>query len=129
VAYSPLGRGFLTGRFKSADDLPSDDVRRNHPRFQGDNFVRNLDLVKRVESIAARKECTPGQLALAWLFAQGGDIVPIPGTTRRSRLEENIRALEVSLTDTDLTDLQRAAPKGATAGTRYPAPAMAAVNR
>jgi aryl-alcohol dehydrogenase-like predicted oxidoreductase len=95
VAYSPLGRGFLTGRFRSFDDLPKDDYRRNSPRFQGENFQRNLDLVERVEQIAERKKCTPGQLALAWLLAQGDDIVPIPGTKQRHYLEENIRSAAV----------------------------------
>src|SRR5689334_18256576 len=102
VAYSPLGRGFLTGRFKSIDDLPPDDYRRESPRFQGENFQKNLDLVTRVEGIARRKKCTPSQLALAWVLAQGDDIVPIPGTKQRKYLEENVRALEVELTPNDL---------------------------
>src|SRR4051812_8271912 len=102
VAYSPLGRGFLTGRFRTFDDLPEDDYRRNSPRFQGDNFQKNLDLVGRVEDIGRRKNCTPAQLALAWLLAQGKDIVPIPGTKHRRYLEENIGALDVELSRTDL---------------------------
>jgi aryl-alcohol dehydrogenase-like predicted oxidoreductase len=129
VPYSPLGRGFLTGRFKSPEDLPLDDARRMHPRFQGDNFRRNLEVVKRVEAIAARRACTPAQLALAWLLAQGDDMVPIPGSTHRSRLEENVKAIDVQLTPDDLAELQRAAPKGVAAGDRYPAQAMAALNR
>ena len=129
VPYSPLGRGFLTGRFKSPDDLAANDTRRNHPRFQGDNFARNMELVNRVQAIAARKGCTPAQLALAWLLAQGEDLVPIPGTTRRSRLEENIGAIDVELSPDDLEALQSAAPKGVTAGARYPEQAMGALNR
>ncbi|MBX5479216.1 MAG: aldo/keto reductase [Pyrinomonas methylaliphatogenes] len=124
VAYSPLGRGFLTGRFKSFEDLPEDDYRRNHPRFQGENFQKNLDLVKRVEEIAAEKGCTPAQLALAWVLAQGEDIVPIPGTKRRQYLEENIGALDVRLTEDDLRRIEAVFPKGATAGARYPEQAM-----
>ncbi|CDM64158.1 aldo/keto reductase [Pyrinomonas methylaliphatogenes] len=124
VAYSPLGRGFLTGRFKTFDDLPEDDSRRNHPRFQGENFQKNLDLVKRVEEIAAEKGCTPAQLALAWVLAQGEDIVPIPGTKRRQYLEENIGALDVRLTEDDLRRIEAVFPKGATAGARYPEQAM-----
>jgi aryl-alcohol dehydrogenase-like predicted oxidoreductase len=129
VAYSPLGRGFLTGRFKSPDDLAADDWRRTNPRFQGENFVRNLELVKRVEALAARKQCTPAQLALAWLLAQGNDIVPIPGSKVRSRLEENIGAVDVVLTPADLQELDALAPKGAAAGTRYTEGGMKAVNR
>lgn len=124
VAYSPLGRGFLTGRFKSFEDLPEDDYRRNHPRFQGENFQKNLDLIKRVEEIAAEKGCTPAQLALAWVLAQGEDIVPIPGTKRRQYLEENIGALDVRLTEDDLRRIEAVFPKGATAGARYPEQAM-----
>jgi aryl-alcohol dehydrogenase-like predicted oxidoreductase len=119
VAYSPLGRGF-----KKFDDLPEDDYRRNHPRFQGENFQKNLDLVKRVEEIAAEKGCTPAQLALAWVLAQGEDIVPIPGTKRRQYLEENIGALDVRLTEDDLRRIEAVFPKGATAGARYPEQAM-----
>jgi len=129
VAYSPLGRGFLSGQFRTPDDLPADDVRRNHPRFQGENFAKNLELVERVKQIAAAKHCTPTQLALAWVFAQGPDVVPIPGTKRRTYLEENVGACGVVLTSDDLTRIDQAFPKGATAGLRYPAPTMAAVNR
>jgi aryl-alcohol dehydrogenase-like predicted oxidoreductase len=119
VAYSPLGRGFLTGRFRSFEDLPEDDYRRNSPRFQGENFQRNLDLVERVEAIAQRKKCTPAQLALAWLLAQGEDILPIPGTKQRRYLEENIEALQVELTQSDLDEIEEVAPKGVAAGDRY----------
>jgi aryl-alcohol dehydrogenase-like predicted oxidoreductase len=119
VAYSPLGRGFLTGRFRSIDDLPADDYRRNSPRFQGDNFQKNLDLVERVGAIARRKRCTPSQLALAWVLAQGDDVVPIPGTKQRKYLEENVRAIEIELTPADLDELDDIAPQGAAAGARY----------
>ncbi|MDQ1681725.1 MAG: hypothetical protein QOH99_266 [Frankiaceae bacterium] len=119
VAYSPLGRGFLTGQITSPDDLASDDFRRYHPRFQGENFTRNLDLVARVREIAAAKGCTPGQLALAWVLAQGEDIVAIPGTKRVAYLEENLEALSVTLTAEDLRALDEAMPAGATAGDRY----------
>jgi aryl-alcohol dehydrogenase-like predicted oxidoreductase len=119
VAYSPLGRGFLTGRFRAIDDLPADDYRRNSPRFQGDNFQKNLDLVERVGAIARRKRCTPSQLALAWVLAQGDDIVPIPGTKQRKYLEENVRAIEVELTPADLEEIDDIAPQGAAAGARY----------
>ncbi len=128
VPYSPLGRGFLTGRFQKPEDLPADDYRRNHPRFQGDNFRKNLELVKRVEEIAREKGCTPGQLALAWVLAQGKDIVPIPGTKRRKYLEENVAALAVKLTPADLRRIDGVAPKGAAAGSRYPDRAMRSVN-
>jgi aryl-alcohol dehydrogenase-like predicted oxidoreductase len=129
VPYSPLGRGFLTGQIKSFDDLAPDDYRRNGPRFQGENFKKNLELVKRIEEIAAEKNCTSAQLALAWVLAQGEDIVPIPGTKRRKYLEENIAALEISITPEDLKRIDEVAPKGAAAGTRYPEAAMASVNR
>ena len=129
VAYSPLGRGFLTGRFTSPDDLPEGDWRRTNPRFQGENFYKNLELVRRVEGIAAAKGCTPAQLALAWLLAQGNDIVPIPGSTVRARVEENAAASEITLTADDLSALAAAAPKGAAAGTRYTEGGMRAVNR
>jgi aryl-alcohol dehydrogenase-like predicted oxidoreductase len=119
VAYSPLGRGFLTGRFRTFEDLPEDDYRRNSPRFQGENFERNLDLVQRVEEIAQRKGCTPAQLALAWLLAQGEDIVPIPGTKQRRYLGQNVGALEVELTRSDLGTIDEVAPKGVAAGERY----------
>jgi aryl-alcohol dehydrogenase-like predicted oxidoreductase len=129
VAYSPLGRGFLTGQIKSFDDLAPDDYRRNSPRLQGENFQKNLELVKRIEEIAAEKGCTPAQLALAWVLAQGEDIVPIPGTKRRKYLEENVAALEVEITPEELRRIDEVAPRGAAAGTRYPEAGMAAVNR
>jgi aryl-alcohol dehydrogenase-like predicted oxidoreductase len=129
VAYSPLGRGFLTGRFRTTEDLPAEDYRRASPRFQGENFERNLELVRRIEEMAAEKHCTPAQLALAWVLAQGEDIVPIPGTKRRKYLEENIGALDLKLTDEDLARIDETAPKGAAAGPRYHAAAMASVNR
>jgi aryl-alcohol dehydrogenase-like predicted oxidoreductase len=119
VAYSPLGRGFLTGRFKTFEDLPADDYRRNNPRFQGENFQKNLDLVHHVQELAQEKGCTPSQLALAWLLAHGDDIVPIPGTKRRAFLEENVGALSVSLTPGELREVDRIAPKGVAAGPRY----------
>jgi aryl-alcohol dehydrogenase-like predicted oxidoreductase len=120
VAYSPLGRGFLTGQIKSFDDLAADDYRRYSPRFQGDNFKKNLDLVDRIAEIAKEKGTTPGQLALAWVLAQGNDIVPIPGTKRRKYLEENVAAAEVTLSEEDLKRIDEVAPQGAAAGTRYP---------
>jgi aryl-alcohol dehydrogenase-like predicted oxidoreductase len=129
VAYSPLGRGFLTGQIKRVEDFAPDDYRRNSPRFQGDNFQKNLELVKRVEEIAGEKKCTPGQLALAWLLAQGDDIIPIPGTKRRKYLEENAAALNVKLSSDDLRRIDEVAPHGAAAGERYPQAMMAAVNR
>ncbi len=128
VAYSPLGRGFLTGRFKSLEDLAPDDWRRNQPRFQGENFTLNLELVRRVEQLATEKGCKTSHVALAWVLAQGEDIVPIPGTTRRTHLEENIAALEISLTPKDLAWLDEVAPKGVAAGERYPERAMKVVN-
>ena len=120
VAYSPLGRGFLTGQIKSIDDLAADDYRRYSPRFQGENFAKNLELVGSVTDIAREKGVTPGQLALAWVLAQGDDIVPIPGTKRRAYLEENVAASSITLTDDDLARIDAAAPKGVAAGTRYP---------
>jgi aryl-alcohol dehydrogenase-like predicted oxidoreductase len=129
VAYSPLGRGFLTGRYKSPDDFAPDDWRRNNPRFQGENFERNLQLVEAIQRLATRKGCTPAQLALAWLLAQGKDIVPIPGSKNRQRLEENGRAVDVTLTPEDLRELDEIAPVGVAAGTRYPEGGMKAVNR
>jgi len=129
VPYSPLGRGFLTGQIKHIDDLDAEDFRRNSPRFQGDNFQKNIDLVKSIETMALEKRCTAAQLALAWVLAQGEDIVPIPGTKRRSRLEENIGALNVQLTQTDFDRINKILPPGAAAGTRYPAPHMQALNR
>ncbi|MDQ1593012.1 MAG: hypothetical protein QOG71_3639 [Pyrinomonadaceae bacterium] len=128
VPYSPLGRGFLTGQLKSFDDLAEDDYRRNSPRLQGENFEKNLELVKQIEEMAAEKNCTPAQLALAWVLAQGDDIVPIPGTKRRKYLEENAGALDVRITPADLARIDEIAPKGVAAGTRYPAAGMAAVN-
>jgi aryl-alcohol dehydrogenase-like predicted oxidoreductase len=120
VAYSPLGRGFLTGQIKSIDDLAADDYRRHSPRFQGENFSKNLELVTRVTELAREKGVTPGQLALAWVLAQGEDIVPIPGTKRRSYLEENAAASEIELAAADLARIDELAPKGAVAGMRYP---------
>ena len=119
VAYSPLGRGFLSGRIRSADDLEEGDFRRDNPRFQGENFQMNLELVERVEELAAAKGCTAAQIALAWVLAQGEDIVPIPGTTRVRNLEANVAVLDVELTDEDLRDLEAVFPKGAAAGDRY----------
>lgn len=129
VAYSPLGRGFLTGSFRKPDELGPGDIRRHLPRFQGDNFQRNLRLVDKVTEIAREKSCTPAQLGLAWLLAQGEDIVAIPGTKRRARLEENLGALEIELDDEDLKRIAKAAPLGAAAGTRYPEQLMGTVNR
>ena len=128
VAYSPLGRGFLTGAFTRPEDLAPDDFRRNNPRFQGENFNRNLRLVEQVRALAAEKGCTAAQLALAWVLAQGEDIVAIPGTKRRSRLEENLGALQVRLSREDLETLDKVFPLGAAAGTRYPPAGMATVN-
>jgi len=128
VAYSPLGRGFLTGRYRRFEDLAPDDSRRNMPRFQGDNFERNLELVARVQDLAREKHCTPAQLVLAWLLAQREDIVPIPGTKRRVYLEENVGALGVSLTPDDLAAIEQVAPVGAAAGERYPAERMRGLN-
>ena len=129
VPYSPLGRGFLTGQIKSPDDFGVDDYRRNSPRFQGENFKKNLDLVGRIEKLAAAKGCTVSQLALAWVLAQGDDLAPIPGTKRRKYLEENAGAVKVHLSATDLQQLDDIAPHGSAAGDRYPAAAMQAVNR
>jgi aryl-alcohol dehydrogenase-like predicted oxidoreductase len=128
VAYSPLGRGFLTGRFQSERDFEAGDYRKNSPRFQGDNFSRNIAIVKSIEDLASEKSCTPAQLALAWLLARGQDIVPIAGTKRRSYLEQNVGAVQVHLTAADLARLERAAPPGATAGARYVPEAMKRVN-
>lgn len=119
VAYSPLGRGFLTGEIRSIDDLDQDDSRRSHPRFQGENFLKNLELVDRVKEIAEKKRVKPSQLALAWVLAQGKDVVPIPGTKKIQYLDENIAALEVELSQSDLALIDAAAPKGITAGDRY----------
>jgi aryl-alcohol dehydrogenase-like predicted oxidoreductase len=128
IPYSPLGRGFLTGQFKRFEDLAADDFRRFSPRFQGDNFQKNLDLVARVEAIATEKKCTPGQLALAWLLAQGDDLVPIPGTKRRKYLEENAGAVKVKLTPEDLRRIEEVAPHGAASGARYPEQMMTLIN-
>jgi aryl-alcohol dehydrogenase-like predicted oxidoreductase len=129
VAYSPLGRGFLTGRFKKFDDLPADDYRRVSPRFQGENFQRNLDLLKRIEELAAQKHCTSSQLALAWVLAQGDDIVPIPGTKQRKYLEENVAATKIQLTREDLVRISEVAPVGVAAGPRYPEHMMHMIGR
>ena len=129
VAYSPLGRGFLTGQIRRFEDLAPDDYRRHSPRFQGENFAKNLELVRRVQAIAREKGCTPGQLALAWVLAQGRDVVPIPGTKRRTYLEENAAASAVKLGPADLARLDEASPRGVAAGERYPASMMASVNR
>jgi aryl-alcohol dehydrogenase-like predicted oxidoreductase len=128
VAYSPLGRGFLTGRIKRVEDLADDDFRRSSPRFMGENFQKNLDLVDRVEAIARRKGCTPAQLALAWVLAQGNDIVPIPGTKHRARLEENVAAMAIELSTDDLRELERVAPRGVAAGDRYTEAGMRGVH-
>ncbi len=128
VAYSPLGRGFLTGAFKSADDFPDDDFRRLSPRFQGENFNKNLELVAKVRELAKQKGCTPAQLALAWVLAQGDDIVPIPGTKRRKYLEENVASLDVTLGQNELSELDAVFPLGAAVGERYPEAAMRSVN-
>lgn len=128
VPYSPLGRGFLTGQIRTFEDLAEDDYRRFSPRFQGENFQKNLDLVARIEDIAKEKSCKPSQLALAWLLAQGEDIVPIPGTKRRALLEENAAAAEIRLSREDLARIDEAAPKGAAHGTRYPEAGMKSVN-
>jgi aryl-alcohol dehydrogenase-like predicted oxidoreductase len=129
VAYSPLGRGFLTGQIKSIDDLAQDDYRRYSPRFQGENFQRNLDLVRRVKETASQKGCTPAQMALAWVLAQGEDIVPIVGTKRRTYLEENLAALDVKLTAEDLGRINQIVPQGAAVGTRYPEAMMKMINQ
>jgi aryl-alcohol dehydrogenase-like predicted oxidoreductase len=127
VAYAPLGRGLLTGTVHGPGDVPEGDRRRAHPRFQDANLVKNVELVRRVEAVAREKGCTPGQLVLAWLLAQGPDVVPIPGTKRRSRLEENLGALDVALGGDDVKQLADAVPAGAAAGPRYPEPQMKAV--
>jgi aryl-alcohol dehydrogenase-like predicted oxidoreductase len=129
VPYSPLGRGFLTGKFKSPDDLLPDDWRRNNPRFQGENFQRNLDLVRRIEEMAEEKSCTPSQLALAWVLAQGEDMIPIPGSSRRTHLEENLRAFEIRFSPEELGRIDEVAPKGVAAGDRYTAGGMKVINR
>ena len=128
VAYSPLGRGFLSGRITSPDDFGENDFRRNHPRFSGENFARNLELVEQVRELAERKGVTPSQLAIAWVLAQGDDVVPIPGTKRRRYLEENVGALEVELTGEDLAAIEKATPRGSVAGERYRPEMMAYVD-
>jgi aryl-alcohol dehydrogenase-like predicted oxidoreductase len=128
VAYSPLGRGFLTGMFQSPDNFPPDDFRRYSPRFQGENFYRNLQLVERVKEIAASKQCTPAQLALAWLLAQGEDIIPIPGTKSQTRLDENAGAVDIELSPEELQQIEAILPIGVTAGSRYPEAIMHTVN-
>jgi aryl-alcohol dehydrogenase-like predicted oxidoreductase len=128
VAYSPLGRGFLTGQIKRYEDFAEDDYRRLSPRFQGDNFERNLELVIQVEAIAKDKGCTPAQLALAWVLAQGEDVIPIPGTKRRSYLEENAAAIDIRLTAEELRRLEAIAPRGVASGLRYPEDMMRSVN-
>jgi aryl-alcohol dehydrogenase-like predicted oxidoreductase len=128
VAYSPLGRGFLTGQFRKVEDFPEDDYRRHSPRFQGENFKRNLDLVRGIEQIAHEKNCKPSQLALAWVLAQDENIVPIPGTKRRKYLEDNVAALDVKLAPEDLRRIEKIFPAGAAAGLRYPEHMMAIVN-
>ena len=129
VPYSPLGRGFITGQFKRFEDLAADDFRRMMPRFQGENFQKNLDLVARIEEIAREKKCTAAQLALAWVLAQGDDITPIPGTRRRKYLEQNLEAANIKLTPDDVTRINQAAPKGVAAGLRYPEMAMATLDK
>jgi len=129
VAYSPLGRGFLTGAFKNPDDLPKNDFRRSLPRFQGENFKRNFQIVEKLKEIASEKGCTTAQLALAWLLTRGEDIIPIPGTKRKERLRENLKALEIHLNANDLERIENAAPQGIAAGARYPEATMHTVNR
>lgn len=128
VAYSPLGRGFLSGNIQSVDDLDPSDWRRNMPRFVGDNFAKNLDLVRHVQDLAAAKGCTPSQIALAWVLAQGEDMLPIPGTTRRAHLEENLAALDITFTPEEFERINEIAPQGVASGDRYPEMAMKAVN-
>jgi aryl-alcohol dehydrogenase-like predicted oxidoreductase len=129
VAYSPLGRGFLTGQFKKFDDLPEDDYRRHSPRFQGENFQKNLDVLRRVEDLARERNCTSSQLALAWVLAQGNDIVPIPGTKRRKYLEENVAASDIQLSNEELARINLVFPPDSAAGERYPEHVMALVQR
>jgi aryl-alcohol dehydrogenase-like predicted oxidoreductase len=128
VAYSPLGRGFLTGAINKPEDFADEDYRRHSPRFQGENFYRNLDLVAKVKEIATRIGCKPGQLALAWVLAQGDDIVPIPGTKRRSYIEDNAEAVDIMLSKSQLAELDAIFPMGAASGMRYPEGAMKTVN-
>jgi aryl-alcohol dehydrogenase-like predicted oxidoreductase len=128
VAYSPLGRGFLTGKIKRIEDLAEDDFRRHNPRFEAENFKKNLQLVAKVEEIAKEHNCTPAQLAVAWVLAQGDDIVPIPGTRHPERVEENVGALNIVLSESDLRRIDAAAPRGIAAGERYAEGGMKAVN-
>lgn len=129
VSYCPLGRGFLTGKFKTPDDLPADDYRRNSPRFQGENFQQNLNLVNLIQQLAAKKKCTPSQLALAWVMAQSENIVPIPGTKRRTYLEENVAATNIKLTPDDLKQITEILPAGMASGARYPELMMKSIGR
>ena len=129
VAYSPLGRGFLTGAFKTPADFAPDDFRAHSPRFQGENFQRNLELVNKIKEIATEKDCTPAQLALAWLLAQGEEIIPIPGTKKRDRVTENAQAVEIELSSEDKERIESIMPLGAAAGTRYPEALMNTVNQ
>ncbi len=129
VSYCPLGRGFLTGKFKTPDDLPADDYRRNSPRFQGENFQKNLNLVGLIQQLAAKKKCTPSQLALAWVMAQSENIVPIPGTKRRTYLEENVAATNIKLTPDDLKQIAEIMPAGMASGARYPELMMKSIGR
>jgi len=129
VAYSPLGRGFIAGRFKSIDDLAPDDWRRNNPRFQGENFEKNLALVEHVKALAEERDCTPAQLALAWLLNRNDNVVPIPGTSSKGRLEENVAALDIELDDEDLEKIEEIAPPGAAAGKRYDPAALGLTNQ
>ncbi len=129
VAYSPLGRGFLTGTIKSPDDIPRNDFRAHTPRFQGENFTENMKIVNRIKEIAKEKNCTPAQLVLAWLLAKGENIIPIPGTKHPNRLEENIKAVDINLTEKEVKELDAAAPVGITKGTRYPEAAMSTLNK
>jgi len=129
VAYSPIGRGFLAGKFKKFEDLPEDDYRRNSPRFQGENFKKNLELVDKINQIASGRGVKPGQLALAWVLQQSRNIVPIPGTTKRAHLEENVKALEINLTDAEMKEIEQIFPLDAASGTRYPEAMMKIINR
>jgi aryl-alcohol dehydrogenase-like predicted oxidoreductase len=129
VPYSPLGRGFLTGQINRYEDFETGDYRRNSPRFQGENFQKNLDLVARLQDMATARRCTPPQLALAWVLAQGNDLAPIPGTKRRDRLDENLRALDLTLSPGELQELNGLFPPGAASGARYPESMMHMVNR
>jgi aryl-alcohol dehydrogenase-like predicted oxidoreductase len=129
VAYSPLGRGFLAGRFTTLEDLAPDDWRRNHPRFQGENFAKNLAVVDRLRELASEKSCTPAQLALAWLLSAHDNVVPIPGTSNVARLEENVAAASVRLSRSELDDIERLSPKGVAAGKRYNPETLALVDQ